>query len=101
VTVGGATRARCFSRSHLARPFARDVLARATEIAAAYQIIVRFEDGEYYGRGLELPLTMADGPTPGACVAAVRAALVATVAHMIERGEAPPPAATEQRRTEQ
>src|SRR5689334_2190099 len=39
----------------VARPFAADVDKRAKSIAAEYQIVVGNEDGEWYGRGLELP----------------------------------------------
>jgi predicted RNase H-like HicB family nuclease len=77
------------------------VLARAREIAAGYQVVMWTEDGEYYGRGVELPSTMGDGATPDACMKATREALTVTVAYMLEQGEAPPPAASEEKRTEQ
>lgn len=89
------------AEADLARPFAPDVLAEARKVADAYQVVVWREYGEFYGRGLELPNTMGDGPTPEACYASVRQALVVTVAYLLERGEAPPPPAREQRRTEQ
>jgi predicted RNase H-like HicB family nuclease len=82
-------------RHDLARPFAPEILDRARKIAAAYQIIIRPEDGEYYGRGLELPGAMNDGRTPDECVANTREAMVAMVAFMLERGESPPPPAAE------
>src|SRR5436853_607716 len=78
-------------RADPARPFAPAILVQAKEVAAEYQIILWQEDGEYFGRGLELPLTMSDGPTPDVCVTNVREALVTTVACMLEKGEAPPP----------
>src|SRR5438309_5828226 len=37
------------------RPFAADVLEQAKSLVADYQIILTSEDGEWYGRGLELP----------------------------------------------
>ncbi len=80
-------------RHDLSRPFAKDVLDRAHKIAASYQIIIRPSDGEYYGRGLELPGTMEDGRTPDECVQKTRDAMVAMVAFMLENGETPPPAA--------
>ena len=73
----------------------------APAVASGYQVVLWQEDGEFYGRGLELPLTMNDGRTADACVTNVRDAMVTTVATMLERGETPPPPANEQRRTEQ
>ena len=83
------------------RPFAREILQRAREIAASYQIIIHFEDGEYYGRGLEMPHVMNDGRTPDACVGATREALAVAVAYLLETGETPPSASSENKRTEQ
>ncbi|MFI5378034.1 MAG: type II toxin-antitoxin system HicB family antitoxin [Tepidisphaerales bacterium] len=83
------------------RPFAPAILARAKKIAAEYQIVIWHEDGEYYGRGLELPGTMDDGKTPDECVGKVREALVATVAYLLEKGRKPPIPAKDQGRTEQ
>jgi predicted RNase H-like HicB family nuclease len=83
------------------RPFERELLAKAREIAESYQIILHFEDGEYYGRGLELPTVMNDGKTPDECVRNTRDILTTVVAHMLENGEAPPPPASERTRTEQ
>jgi predicted RNase H-like HicB family nuclease len=77
------------------------VLARGRKIAAGYQIVIWTEDGEYYGRGVELPMTFGDGATPAECVASTREALAITVAYMLEKGEAPPPPASEEKRTEQ
>jgi predicted RNase H-like HicB family nuclease len=77
------------------------VLDRARRIADAYQVVMWFEDGEYYGRGVELPGTFADGKTPDQCMRNTREAFVATVATMLEDGLAPPPAASEGTRTEQ
>jgi predicted RNase H-like HicB family nuclease len=83
------------------RPFDPAVWKRAESIAARYRIVIWHEDGEYYGRGLELPFVMNDGATPDACVKAVREILSTTVAAMIERGETPPPPASDAKRTEQ
>jgi predicted RNase H-like HicB family nuclease len=87
-------------RNRLDRPFAPEVLASARRAADGYQVVLWSEDGEWYGRGLELPGVMAGGPTPDRCVANVREALAAAVAHLIETGQPLPPAAGE-RRTEQ
>ena len=40
------------------RPFDLKVLRRAREIADGYHLILHFEDGEYYGRALEMPDVM-------------------------------------------
>jgi predicted RNase H-like HicB family nuclease len=89
------------SRKAIDRPFDRDVLDRAGKIAATYQIIIQFEDGEYYGRGLEMPLVMNDGKTPDDCVRATRQALTTAVATLLESGKVPPPPASEHKRSEQ
>lgn len=83
------------------RPFDAGVLAKAKKIAADYEIIVWFEDGEWYGRGLELPHTYGDGKTPAACIASVREGLTVTVATMLEDGDKPPAPARTGERTEQ
>jgi predicted RNase H-like HicB family nuclease len=88
-------------KTGVARPFDSGVLRRAREIAARYKIVVWFEDGEYYGRGVELPNAMNDGPTAAACVENVRAILATTVATLLEAGETPPPPAAEGVRSEQ
>ena len=77
------------------------MLKRAQRIAADYEIVMRFEDGEWYGRGLELPHTYGDGKTPAACIASVRKGLVLTVATMLEDGDRPPTPARAGERTEQ
>lgn len=84
-----------------ARPFDPAILAHAKKLTAAYEIVMWFEDGEWYGRGLELPHTYGDGKTPAACVTSVRAGLVLTVATMLEDGERPPVPARSGERTEQ
>jgi predicted RNase H-like HicB family nuclease len=89
------------SRKAIDRPFGRSVLKQAASIAAHYQIVIQFEDGEYYGRGLEMPLVMNDGKTPGACVKATRESLVTAVATLLERGERPPSPAIEAKRSQQ
>jgi len=76
-------------------------LARAKKIAADYEIVMWFEDEEWYGRGLELPHTYGDGKTPAACIASVRQGLIATVATMLEDGDRPPAPARTGGRTEQ
>jgi predicted RNase H-like HicB family nuclease len=89
------------SRKAIDRPFERGVLERAAKIAASYQIIIQFEDGEYYGRGLEMPFVMNDGKTPDNCVQATRQALTTAVATLLESGQIPPSPASEHKRSEQ
>ena len=82
-------------------PFAPGILRRAKEIAGSYQIIIQAEDGEYYGRGFEMPYVMNHGKTPDECVKETREALTAAVAYLLESGKVPPPPASEQNRSEQ
>jgi hypothetical protein len=84
-----------------ARPVAPEALRRARTIADSYQIVVRLEDGQYAGRGLEYPECVGFGATAAAAVEETRAAMVAGVAVMLERGQTPPPPASEGARTEQ
>jgi predicted RNase H-like HicB family nuclease len=77
------------------------VLKQARAIADKYQIILQFEDGEYYGRGLEMPYVMNDGKTPDACVQSTRESLAVAVATLLEAGDVPPAPASEGKRTEQ
>ncbi len=83
------------------RPFASDLLEQAGELAQQYQVILAFEDGQWYGRGLELPQVYGDGRTPGQCVADTREALITAVATLLERGDKPPAPARSGQRTTQ
>jgi len=83
------------------RPFDPKILARARKIAESYQIILHFENDEYYGRAVEMPHVMNDGKTPDECVAATRDILTTAVAYMLESGQVPPPPASDNKRTEQ
>lgn len=85
----------------LDRPFTAAVLKRAKAIAQQYRIILEIEDGEYYGRGFEMPYVMADGKTAASCYKATYEALVAAVATMIENGDAPPAPSSDEKRSEQ
>lgn len=58
-------------------------------------------EGEFFGTVLEMRGVMGDGPTADACVASTRDALVTALAHLIEKGEDPPPPAGENKRSEQ
>ena len=83
------------------RPFDKAILAKARRIADQYQIVLKFEDDEWYGHGLELPGARGDGKTAAAAVADTRDALATMVAYMIEEGQAIPTPASEGNRSVQ
>lgn len=85
----------------LKSPFESRILESARRIAQAYDLILRHEDGHWYGHALEYPEAMGDGKTVGACVRATRQALTAGVATMLEAGQSPPSPAREARRSSQ
>jgi predicted RNase H-like HicB family nuclease len=87
--------------SAIGRPFDPQIMRRARRIAEKYQVILQFEDGEWYGRGLELPNAFGDGKTPDACVKMTREAFAAVVATMIEDGHKPPLPASDALRDQQ
>ena len=89
------------SKKAVDRPFDPALLRQARQIVEGYQIILHFEDGMYYGRGLEMPTAMNHGKTPDECVRATRDILTTAVAFMLECGETPPSSASENKRTEQ
>lgn len=83
------------------RPFDPEVLAKAKRAAAQYQVIVSFEDGQWFGRGLELPNVCGDGKTVSRCVENTREALTGAVAYLLEAGQKPPAPARVGMRTTQ
>jgi predicted RNase H-like HicB family nuclease len=85
----------------LRSPFDVEVLESARRFALAYDLILRYEDGEWYGHALEYPEAMGDGKTLDACVRATRQALTVAVATMLEAGQSPPPPAREGHRSAQ
>lgn len=85
----------------LDRPFDRKILDKARGIADQYQIVLKYEDGDWYGHGLELPTVFGDGKTPQAAVTDTRKALVATVAYLLEKGKTPPLPAQDGKRSVQ
>ena len=89
------------SRKDIARPFEPKIMDAARQIANSYDIVLRFEDGEWYGHALEYPEAMGDGKTEAACVRATRQALTAAVATMLEDGQTPPPPARQGHRSAQ
>lgn len=97
-----STSAKSKSRSaKVDRPFDPALLARARKIAGGYRIIIRHEDGEYYGQALELAGAMNDGKTPAECIEKTIDIVTTTVATLLERGEIPPLPASDERRDEQ
>ena len=85
----------------ISAPFDKGVLEAARRVVEAYDIVLRREDGEWYGHALEYPEAMGDGKTPTACIKATQEALVAAVATMIEAGDTPPAPARQGVRSEQ
>ncbi len=85
----------------LNKPFAENVLVTANKVAEKYGVILSFENGEYYGRGLEMPNVFGDGKTPDECVKNTRNGLISAVAHLLEQGEVIPAPASDGKRTEQ
>ncbi|MDB5326937.1 MAG: hypothetical protein JWM57_2506 [Phycisphaerales bacterium] len=77
------------------------MLKRARQIAEQYRIVIKHEDGEYYGQSLELPGAMNDGKTPAECIEKTIDIVTTTIAFMLENGETPPLPSTDERRDEQ
>ena len=85
----------------IAAPFDKKILAAAKRIVDEYDIVLRREEGEWYGHALEYPEAMGDGKTVEQCVEETRKALLAGVATMLEEGQTPPVPARDNVRTEQ
>lgn len=85
----------------LNREFDSKILAQSRKIAKKYEVIMSFEDGEWYGKGLEMPLVFGDGKTPDECIKNTKEALTGAIAHLLEVGEVVPAPASEGKRTEQ
>ncbi len=83
------------------RPFDPAVLVEAKRVVRQYQIVLSFEEGHWYGRGLELPNIMADGQTVNQCVRSLQEALIGWVAHLLETGQQPQAPARTKKRTKQ
>jgi predicted RNase H-like HicB family nuclease len=89
------------SKLRIDRPFAPEILRQAKELAEKYRIVLSWEDGEYFGAALEMPLVMGDGKTPDECVTNTREAIVAVIAFMLEEGDEIPLAGGELKREQQ
>lgn len=83
------------------RAFDAHTMAKAKKIAEQYQVILAFEDGHWYGRGLELSNIHGDGKTVNQCVENTREAFAGWVAYLLEEGQRPPTPAREGTRTAQ
>lgn len=83
------------------KAFDTKIFAKAKKIAEKYEVIVSFDNGEWYGRGLEIPTVFGGGKSPDECIKNTKEGLTATVAHLLERGEVIPVPASEGKRTEQ
>jgi predicted RNase H-like HicB family nuclease len=83
------------------RPFDAQVMAKAVRIAQQYQVILAYDAGHWYGRGLELPNIHGDGKTVDRCVANTREAFAGWVAYLLEEGQRPPAPARDGTRTAQ
>lgn len=85
----------------LNKEFDTKIFARAKKIAEKYEIILTEADGEWYGKGVEMPTVFGDGKTADECVKNTKEALAAVVAHLLESGDTIPVPASEGKRTEQ
>jgi predicted RNase H-like HicB family nuclease len=95
-----APRAKGSSRG-LDRPIVAEIRERAARAVRDYQIILTNEEGQWYGRGLEMPHVFGDGVTPAKCIESTREALTAAVGYMLEKGQTPPSPAKQGKRTTQ
>ncbi len=85
----------------LNKEFDGKILTEARKIAEKYEIILTPEDGEWYGKGVEMPTVFADGKTPGECTENTIEAFTAAIAYLLEKGAIVPAPASEAKRTEQ
>ena len=84
------------------RPCSSAVWRQAAGIAQQYRVILeREEEVGYVGHALEMPMVMSDGKTPNACMKSVQEALTLAVAIMLEKGQKPPLAVGDGKRTAQ
>ena len=75
--------------------------AKAAALAEKYRITLWHEDGEWWGRCVELPNCLGDGKTPVAAIAATRQAVIAALSADLADGIPAPLPAREGVRSEQ
>jgi predicted RNase H-like HicB family nuclease len=84
-----------------AKAIRRRYIEQARPIAEQYQLVIWSEEGEYYGRGVELPYAFGEGKTVEQCAAQTREAFVTAVAGYLQEGQTPPAPAQEGKRDQQ
>lgn len=71
----------------------------AERIASQYRLLLSSHGAKgFVGSSVEMPLVLGYGKTEAVCVVDTRAAIVMTIAHMLEKGETPPSPAIEGKR---
>jgi predicted RNase H-like HicB family nuclease len=89
------------SSSASVTPIKRRYVRQARTIAEQYQLVIWFEDDEYFGRGVELPYAFGEGKTIEQCARNTREAFVTAVAGYLQEGNSPPAPAHEGKRDQQ
>ena len=75
--------------------------AQAAKLAELYRITLWQEDGEWWGRCVELPMCLGDGETPEAAIECTKQGIVASLSTDLARGIPAPLPAREGVRSEQ
>ena len=75
--------------------------ANAAKLAEKYRITLWQEDGDWFGRCVELPNCMGDGSTPEAAIAATKETIIAGLSTDLARGLSAPLPARNAIRSEQ
>ena len=83
-----SSRSKCYKGG--AAELRRVYIEQARPIAEQYQLVIWTEDGEYYGRGVELPYAFGEGKTIELCVKNTRQAFVTAIAGYLQDGNLPP-----------
>lgn len=85
------------------RPFAKEVLAKATAIVSRYAYVSRYETDDecYSATPVEMPLVTGYGETAAAAIKDATELATSNAAYALEQGKEPPPPGAEPVRTEQ